>query len=136
MPYLKNYRLLVSHSWTYSSQYDTIVSWLNSTSYFQWSNHSISCNNPLDTTTKSELKQKLTNKISGCHAIIAVSGMYASYSEWIDYEIDEAIRMGKPIIGIRPWGSERTPSKISQNSTVMVGWNSSSLVTAVRNYAL
>lgn len=136
MPYLKNYRLLISHSWSYSNQYDTIVSWLDNTSYFRWSNHSVSGNNPFDTTTKLELKRKLTNQISGCNAIIVVSGMYASYSEWIDYEINEAVRMGKPIIGIRPWGCERTPSKISDNATVLVGWNSSSLISAVRNYAL
>ena len=58
------------------------------------------------------------------------------YSEWINYEIDEALRMKKPIIGIKPWGNQRIPEKIQQNATVLVGWNSSSLVSAVRNYAL
>ena len=28
MPELKNYRLLISHSWKYSTQYDTILEWL------------------------------------------------------------------------------------------------------------
>lgn len=136
MPALRNYRLLISHSWKYSTQYGKIVSWLNETSCFKWSNHSISANKPYDSTTKYELKRKLTNQISGCCAVIVVSGMYASYSEWIDYEIDEALRMGKPIIGIKPWGSERVPAKISNNATVLVGWNCSSVVNAVRDYAL
>lgn len=136
MPELKNYRLLISHSWKYSTQYETIVGWLNSTSYFKWSNHSVSADNPLDTKTKKELKEQLTQQMRGCNAIIVVSGMYASYSEWIDYEIDEAIRMNKPIIGIKPWGSERIPKKISDNATTLVGWNSASLISAIRNYAL
>lgn len=42
----------------------------------------------------------------GWNAIIVVFGMHASYSEWIDYEIDEAIRMKKPTIGIKPWRNE------------------------------
>lgn len=55
---------------------------------------------------------------------------------FLAYEIDEALRMKKPIIGIKPWGNQRIPEKIQQNATVLVGWNSSSLVSAVRNYAL
>ena len=128
MPYLKNYRLLISHSWHYESQYSTIVTWLNNTSYFKWSNHSVSADRPLNTKTNQQLR--------GCNAVIVVAGMYTLYSEWINYEIDEALRMKKPIIGIKPWGNQRIPEKIQQNATVLVGWNSSSLVSAVRNYAL
>ena len=53
--------------------------------------------------------------------------MYTLYSEWIDYEINEAIRMNKPIIAIKPWGNERVPLKIQ---------NSASLISTIRNYAL
>lgn len=136
MPELKNYRLLISHSWNYSTQYDTIVKWLNSSLYFKWSNHSVSADNPLDTKTKTALKEQLTQQIRGCSAVIVVSGMYASYSEWIDYEIDEAIRMNKPIIGIKPWGNERIPLKIQNNATTLVRWNSASLISAIRLYAI
>lgn len=62
--------------------------------------------------------------------------MYVSYSEWIDYEIDTAIKLEKPIIGVKPRGQERIPAKVSNSADVMVGWNSSSVVEAVRNYAL
>lgn len=136
MPYLKNYRLLISHSWRYSETYSTIVNWLNNAALFNWSNHSVSADRPFETRTKKEWREELTQQIRGCNAVIVVSGMYAAYSEWIDYEIDEAIRMRKPIIGIKPWGSERIPRKIQECATVMVGWNSASLVQAVRVYAL
>lgn len=62
--------------------------------------------------------------------------MYTLYSEWIDYEINEAIRMNKPTIAIKPWGNERVPLKIQNNATVLVGWNSASLISTIRNYAL
>lgn len=38
--------------------------------------------------------------------MIILAGMYAAHSEWIDYEISEAVRMGKFIIGVRPWGQK------------------------------
>jgi hypothetical protein len=110
MSYLKNYHLLISHSWNYSTRYNTIVHWLNSTNCFKWSNHSVSGDNPLDTSAKTELRQKLTNQVRGCNAVIIISGMYATYSEWIGYEINKAIQMRKPIIGIRPWGNEQIPT--------------------------
>lgn len=92
--------------------------------------------NPLDVNGKRELKEKLRNRISLCSCVIILSGMYVSYSEWIDYEIDTAIELGKPIIGVKPRGQERIPNKVSDNADIMVGWNSSSVVQAVRNYAL
>lgn len=44
--------------------------------------------------------------------------------------------MNKPIIAIKPWGNERVPLKIQNNATVLVGWNSASLISTIRNYAL
>ena len=65
MPCLKNYHLLISHSWKYSHQYETIVNWLNSTPYFKWSNHSVSADNPFNTESDSELQDRLTRQIQG-----------------------------------------------------------------------
>ncbi len=59
--------------------------------------------------------------------------MYAAHSEWIDYEMDEAVRMGKSIIGVRPWGQERMPQKLQNIADKIVGWNRSSIIQAVRD---
>lgn len=62
--------------------------------------------------------------------------MYVAYSNWIDFEIDVANDLEKPIIGVKPWGQERIPTKVQNNADIMVGWNSNSVVNAVRIYAL
>ncbi|NJE44271.1 TIR domain-containing protein [Massilimicrobiota sp. SW1139] len=136
MSSLRNYHILISHSWDYNSDYETIKGWLNDAKYFMWSNYSVPLSNPLDVNSKKELKNKLRTRIEKCSCIIILSGMYVSYSEWIDYEIDVAIELEKPIIGVKPRGQERIPSKVSENANVMVGWNSNSVVQAVRDYAL
>lgn len=59
--------------------------------------------------------------------------MYAAHSDWIEYEINEAVRMGKYIIGVKPWGQERTPQIMQDNADTIVGWNSSSIITAIKN---
>ncbi len=130
------YNLMISHSWHYNEHYNKVVNWLNEgLGETEWRNLSVSADNPLDTTTDRELKEKLSNRVRLSSAIIVLAGMYASYSKWIDYEIDEAIRMNKVIIGVRPWGQERIPKKISDNATIIVGWNKNSVVSAVKNYA-
>ena len=124
MPSLRDYHILISHSWDYSSDYETIKRWLDEAPNFMWTNYSVPLTNPLDVNGKRELKEKLRNRISLCSCVIILSGMYVSYSEWIDYEIDTAIELGKPIIGVKPRGQERIPNKVSDNADIMVGWNS------------
>ena len=136
MPTLRDCHIMISHSWDYSIQYETVKTWLNNSSYFYWTNYSVSLSKPIDAKSKKELQDKIRNRISLCSCVIILSGMYVAYSEWIDFEIDTAISMGKPIIGVKPWGQERIPTKVSDNADVMVGWNSGSIVDAVRNYAL
>lgn len=136
MPSLRNYHVLISHSWDYNSHYETVKGWLDDARYFTWTNYSVPLTKPIDASSKRELKEKIRNRISNCSCVIILSGMYVSYSEWIDYEIDTAVEMRKPIIGVRPWGQERTPSKVTNNADIVVGWNSSSVVQAVRDYAL
>ena len=136
MPVLRNYHILISHSWDYNTHYETVERWLDDAKYFTWTNYSVPITKPLDVKGKNDLKEKIWNRISKCSCVIILSGMYVSYSEWIDFEIDTAVALGKPIIGVKPWGQERIPTKVSNNADVMVGWNSSSVVQSVRDYAL
>lgn len=110
MPSLRDYHILISHSWDYSSDYETIKRWLDEAPNFMWTNYSVPLTNPLDVNGKRELKEKLRNRISLCSCVIILSGMYVSYSEWIDYEIDTAIELGKPIIGVKPRGQVKVKS--------------------------
>lgn len=127
---------MISHSWDYNSDYETVKRWLDDAKNFTWTNYSVPLSKPLDIKSKRELRDKLHTRISLCSSIIILSGMYVSYSEWIDYEIDTAVELGKPIIGVKPRGQERIPTKVNNNAYVMVGWTSASVVQAVRDYSL
>ncbi|MCI1952039.1 MAG: TIR domain-containing protein [Clostridiales bacterium] len=137
---MKNYHIFISHAWKYSDAYNKVVSWLNEAQdegEFTWSNYSVPEHDPLiDPNTSSgkrQLKEALNGQISPASLVIVISGMYVAYSEWIDYEIDTAVSYGKYIIGLKPWGQERIPEKVSDNADIMVGWNKKSLVDAIKN---
>ena len=132
---VKERRLFISHGWRYDDHYETVVKWLNEEPYFKWKNYSVPKHDACEETTIKGLKKCLTNQIRPVHGVIIIAGMYAAYSDWIDYEIDEAIRMEKVIIGIKPRGQERTPRKIQEAAEKygrLVGWNRESLIKVIR----
>lgn len=135
MPYLRNYRLFISHAWRYSESYDRAVKFLNAAPYFRWSNCSVPESKAFIGLSKARLQEQLRNQIRPAQCVIILAGMYVAYSEWIQFEIDFAVSLNKPILGIVPWGQERTPTAVSKVATELVGWNTNSIVAAIRRIA-
>lgn len=67
---------------------------------------------------------------------LSFAGVYATYSKWINKEIEMAQKYRKPIIAVQPWGAERTSSVVKNVADVIVGWNAKSVANAVREYAI
>ena len=66
--------------------------------------------------------------------VLILAGVYATYSKWINIEIELAKEMGKRIIAIEPWAAERTSTVVKDAADQIVGWNTSSIVSAIRGY--
>lgn len=134
MPELRSRMLFISHAWQYDQAYLTLVRWFNEAPNFSWKNCSIPSTDALPDKTTSGLAAGITRQINPAQGILIIAGMYAAHSGWIDYEIGEAQRLGKKIIGIRPWGQERMPVKVQEAAHVLVNWNSQSIIDAVRQH--
>lgn len=139
MPYLKDYRLFISHAWKYGASYDGLIQLLDNAPLFSYYNFSAPKEKPLfppgTPYTSTEIAEKITSKIRPSQITLVISGMYGAYSDWMKYEIDESKRIGKPIIGVYPWGQTNAPSYVTSNATEMVRWNTSSIVDAIRRWA-
>jgi len=133
MPALRTYRIFISHAWHRSEHYSRVVGWLNAAPNFQWENLSVPEHDPLH---GDQLEYELRNQMRPADAFLILAGMYSAHSAWIDFELEFARRIGRPIIGIRPWGAERLPSAVQAAATVMVNWNGDSIVQAIRQFAL
>lgn len=134
MPTLKTRNLFISHAWSYSPHYVTIVKWFDEERNFSWSNCSVAKDDAFPDKTKKGLKSCLTRQIKPSQGIIILAGMWAAHREWIEYEIDEALRLNKTIIGVKPWGRERIPTIVQDATDIIVNWRSSSVIKAVRNH--
>jgi hypothetical protein len=135
MPTLTNRKIFISHAWSYNEHYQTLVNWFNKEPNFSWSNCSVPNHDALPDKTSKGLSEGMTRQIAPAQVVILLGGMYAAHSAWIEYEIKEAQRMNKTIIGIRPWAQERVP-QIVQDASIcdLVGWNGASVISAVRLY--
>lgn len=133
----KTYNLFLSHSWAYPEAYDGLKNLLNKDITFNYSDYSIPKNDPIHTNgTDKELYDAIKNKISPCSAVLIMAGVYSSYSKWIDKEIKIAkneFLLPKKIIAIEPWGSEKTSAVVKNNADKVVGWNSSSIISAIKD---
>ena len=138
MPSLYDYRIFISHAWKYGDDYIRLVNLLDAAPYFHYFNYSAPEQKPLFPSgtpyTSSDIARKITDKIRPAQITLVISGMYAAYSDWMQYEIDESLRMRMPVIGIMLLGQERVPLYVRDRVDVLVGWNTSSIVSAIRRY--
>lgn len=126
------HNIFISHAWKYSDDYNTVLKWLKETPNFDFKNYSVPEHDPVIANNKTKLKEALCNQIVPAGVVIVISGMYAAYSEWIDFEVNAAKEMGKYIIGLKPWGNERIPKIVTDNADNIVGWNRESLINAIK----
>ena len=140
MPTLKTYDLFISHAWFYSKGYDRVVELLKDASNFSWRNYSVPEHDPVvDPNTdvgRRKLTSELDDQIRPVNCFLVIAGMYATYKYWIQKEVEIAQSNGKPIIGLIPWGQEKTPVYIQEASDEMVNWNTNSIVSAIRTYSI
>lgn len=142
MFYSKTYNLFISHAWKYGAEYDRLINLLDNADGFLYNNYSAPKEKPLhnldntNVTKRIDIQSAIDRKIRPASCVLVISGMYAAHREWMQYEIDTAVQMGKPIIGIRPWGSEMIPTAVSSIADEMVGWNTSSVVSAIKRLSV
>lgn len=136
---MRTYNLFISHSWSYSDSYDRLKNLLLERPYFEFKDYSVPKNDPIHTNgSDEELYEAIFRKISPCSVVLILAGVYASYSKWIDKEIEIAKKefgdQPKPIIAIEPWASQKT-SVVKEKADRVVKWNTESVVSAIRELA-
>ena len=133
------YNLFLSHSWAYGDAYERLIELLNARAYFSYKDYSVPKNDPIHNAPNQQaLYDAIMRQIAPCHVVIIMAGKYATYSKWINNEIQIAnsgFASPKPILGVEPWASEQTSSVVKENADLIVGWNTESIVRGIRQLA-
>jgi hypothetical protein len=133
MPRLRTYHVFISHAWDYDDDYDRLVGLLEQAPSFSWLKVSVPRHDCFhEALSGAALARALEAEIREADCVLIIGGMYCTYREWIQEEIEIAQAHRIPIIGIYLWGAERTPTEVTTATWEMVGWNSGSIVAAIR----
>jgi len=131
----KEYHIFISHSWSYPEDLENLRNLLRNRGYFNVEFEEASADEPIDSENAAYIKQCLRQKISNSNIVLGIAGMYASYSEWMRWELDKAIELEVPIVGVAPWGQERVSKIVSDRAKEVVRWNTESIIAAIRKWA-
>lgn len=74
-------RLFISHSWSYSERYNSMVNLLNNRTYFPWTNYSVPVDKAFEKMNNAELKEQLRKQIRPVNCAIIIGGMWANHSD-------------------------------------------------------
>ena len=129
------YNLFISHSWSYSDQYDRLVALLNAAPNFDYRNYSVPKHDPIHNSPyQYQLKEAIRRQMQPASCVIILAGVYSTYSKWINIEIELAQSMNKKIIAVEPFGASRTSTTVKNAADITVGWNTNSIVRAIKGY--
>jgi len=132
----QDYAVFVSHSWDYDQEYARLIRLLEEANRFDFRNYSVPQEEKFDTETDEELTRVLREKqIKPSSVVVVLAGLYSTHSDWIGKEVRIAEEEGKPILGVEPWGSNRTSNYVEQHADEMVSWNTDSIVDGIRDLA-
>lgn len=131
----KTYKLFISHSWEYDNLLQNLKDLLNERGYFSAEYYQFEKNCPCNSEKASVIKANITKRLKETEVVLAIAGVSASYSEWMQWEMDKALELGLNIVGVIPRGNERISQEVCKRSVEDVRWNTESVVNAIKTYS-
>ena len=131
----KTYKVFVSHSWKHNDVLQQLKKLMDNRGYFYADYTHVEKDEPINSTNDSVIKANITKRLQDSDIVLAIAGVYASYSDWMIWEMDKAKELGLNVVGVIPWGQERISQEVFNRSKIDVRWNTESIVAAIRRYA-
>lgn len=131
----KIYSLFISHSWDHDDTLQDLKTLLNSRGYFPAEYKQVEKTCPINSENAAVVKANITKRLQESDVLLAIAGVFASHSEWMQWEMDKAKELGLNVIGVIPWGQQHISSEVYSRSVIDVRWNTDSIVDAIRTYS-
>ena len=96
-------------------------------------NYSVTSDKYNSAKNEEYIKSMLRDLIRKSGTFICLIGPDTHDSEWVNWEIEQAFKQGKRIIGVYTWGAKDSdiPPALEDAADAMVGWNHDTIVKAI-----
>lgn len=128
----KIYNVFISHSWDHVADLMSLRRLLENRGYFHVRFMETPPHDPIESSNSNYVKSRIRENIKASDVVIGMAGVYASYSNWMKWELDTAAELKKPILGVIPWGQINVSIVIQERAQKLVRWNTESIVDAIR----
>lgn len=130
-----NYRVFISHSWSYHDALINLRNLLNKRPCFNVEFQEASADVPINSESAPYVKRILRKRIEQSNVVLVIAGLYATRSEWMQFELEAATDFGIPIVCVVPFGQKKVSVVAKAYSSDIVRWNTESIVEAIRKNA-
>lgn len=129
------YSVFISHSWDHVDDLKNLRSLLRERGYFHVEFNEVSPDERIKSENPAYIRRRLKEKIANSDIVLGIAGVYASHSDWMEWELDTALEENVPIVGVIPRGQERISKSVTDRSVEDIHWNTESIVKVIRKWA-
>ena len=119
--------------------YDKLSAMLRAAPRFEYKDYSVPKDDPIhNADNATQLRNAIQAQMKSASVVLIMAGKYATYSKWINEEIalaQNGFTYKKPIVAITPWGAQQISSTVRDAADEIAGWNTSSIVAAIRRHS-
>lgn len=127
-------RLFVSHVFEGTDDYVRLFDYLESSHNFYYRN--CSATEPHPGYSKEAMQQEFRRQISLAEVVIIPAAIYKDHREWIDFQLNCAKGLDKPVIVLQPFGvKEKLPVQLEALADEIIEWNEREIADAIRRQA-
>jgi hypothetical protein len=127
-------KVFVGHGFEATDDYSRVFEYLESSHNFYY----VNCSAPdsRGSFDREALKEEVRRQIALAEVVIFPSALYRTQREWIDFELNCAKGMDKPVVVLEAFGvKEKLPVQLEALADEVVEWNERSIVDAIRRQA-
>lgn len=127
-------KVFVGHGFEPSDDYMRVFEYLESSHNFYY----VNCSSPNSrgVAEPEALRTELRKQIALAEVVVIPSATYRAHKEWIDFEMNCAKGMEKPIVVLELFGvKEKLPVQLEALADEVIEWNERTLVDAIKRQA-
>lgn len=94
--------------------------------------HDGSVRSPVNSEKGAYLRRVIGGKIHRCSVVVCLIGNGTAWRDWVDWELETALALGKGVGGVRLKVSRgRTPEILKRIGAPIAGWDQAAIISAV-----
>jgi|SRR4051794_4828188 hypothetical protein len=128
-------KVFVSHGFEPSDDYLRVFEYLESSHNFYYRNCSDPERAPKDQTVEA-INNELRRQIAQAEVVIVPSSLYGKHRELIDFQLNCAKGLDKPIVVLETFGvKQKVPVQLEALGDEIIEWNERTIADAIRRQA-